>query len=185
MSSVFGQSIDKIDSSDVLAWDPCGTRFRFLGRTLPREAVFDGRSSMDTAVMVNDVRSRCQTVRGNPHSASKQNRKQRHHEALLYKELSDFVQRLRISPSALSMKLAFEFLILTCARTSEFFTRHGREFNLDDAVCRRASERMDGVAQSAAGAGASRSHTRETVQRWRNCLPGRYPGKPSPQWLSS
>jgi len=122
---VFGQkTVDKIDSSDVLAamgpmWNTVPDT---AGRTLRRvKAVFDwAMVNGYRTVIVNDVKvtmpNPCEAIRS---ALPKQNRRQRHHEALPYKELPDFVQRLRVSPSALSVKLAFELLILTCARTSE------------------------------------------------------------------
>ena len=49
----------------------------------------------------------------------KQKRKERHHAALPYERVREFISELRAGPSAPVTKLAFEFLILTAARSNE------------------------------------------------------------------
>jgi integrase len=64
----------------------------------------------------------------------KQKRVESHHEYLPYPELPDFIQKLRTSQSALSVKLGFEFLILTCTRTSDVLGARWEEFDAERRV---------------------------------------------------
>src|SRR5262249_19146261 len=57
-------------------------------------------------------------------------------------ELPAFIQKLRVSHSALAVKLAFEFLILTCSRTSEVLDAKWDEFDFDAKVWSIPAERM-------------------------------------------
>src|SRR5262245_41848426 len=65
-----------------------------------------------------------------------------HHESLPYQDLPGFIQKLRTSHSALSVKLAFEFLILTCARTGEVHGAKWSEFDIDKAIWTLPAGRM-------------------------------------------
>jgi integrase len=93
--------------------------------------------------MVNGVKvtmpNPCDAIRA---ALLKQNRKENHHEALEYRDLPDFIQQLRTSQSALCVKLAFEFLILTAARTSEVIGATWDEINFEDAVWTVPADRM-------------------------------------------
>jgi integrase len=64
----------------------------------------------------------------------KRNGVEKHHESIPYPELPGFIQKLRTSPSALCVKLAFEFLILTSARTGEVLDARWDEFDIENAV---------------------------------------------------
>ena len=83
-------------------------------RTLRRiKAVFDYcQASGYRTTIVNGVviplPNPCDGVRA---ALPKSNGVEKHHEALPYPELPGFIQKLRTSPSALCVKLAFEFLI--------------------------------------------------------------------------
>lgn len=59
---------------------------------------------------------------------------ERHHAALPYARVPEFIERLRIGPSAPMTKLAFEFLILTAVRSKE--ARHAlwSEIDLAEAL---------------------------------------------------
>ena len=72
----------------------------------------------------------------------KHNGIEKHHEALPYPDLPGFIQKLRTSQSALSVKLAFEFLIMTCSRTSEVLEARWEEFDLDKDVWVLPATRM-------------------------------------------
>lgn len=56
---------------------------------------------------------------------------QAHHAALPYAKVPSFLGALRASDAGLSSKLAFEFLVLTAARTSEVIGAHWDEIDLD------------------------------------------------------
>lgn len=56
---------------------------------------------------------------------------QAHHAALPYAKVPSFLQALRASDAGLSNKLAFEFLVLTAARTSEVIGARWDEIDLD------------------------------------------------------
>jgi integrase len=57
-----------------------------------------------------------------------------HHAALPYTDVPEFVARLRESPVGETVRLAFEFLILTAARTSEVIGAERREVDFGAAV---------------------------------------------------
>jgi len=136
----FGKKlVDTIDSADVLAAvGPIWTgKPDTASRTLRRiKVVFDfcQASGFRTAI-VNGVAvpmpNPCDGVRA---ALPKRNGVEKHHESLPYPELSGFIQKLRTSPSALCVKLAFEFLILTCTRTGEVLDARWDEFDLENAV---------------------------------------------------
>jgi integrase len=86
-------------------------------------------------------------VEGNPvHGAAKglprQPDRKRHHRAMPYTEVPAFVSRLRESDLSEAARLAFEFLILTAARTSEVLLARWSEINLDAARWTIPGERM-------------------------------------------
>jgi integrase len=61
----------------------------------------------------------------------RQGKVKQHHAALAYAELPAFIQALRASDAGMVVRLAFEFLILTGARTSEVLNAPWSEFDLD------------------------------------------------------
>ena len=64
----------------------------------------------------------------------KQPDRKRHHKALPYHEVPEFIKNLRASPSNETVRLAFEFLILTAARTGEVIKSTWDEIDFDDAL---------------------------------------------------
>ncbi|WP_267461344.1 site-specific integrase [Aureimonas sp. SA4125] len=72
----------------------------------------------------------------------KQGDRKSHHSALPYKEVPDFVTRLRSSGDAELSRLAFEFLILTAARTSEALGARWDEINMEGALWTVPADRM-------------------------------------------
>ena len=72
----------------------------------------------------------------------KQPERKNHFAALPYQEVADFGSRLRASDAGESAKLAFEFLILTAARTREVLGATWAEFDLDKAIWTIPAERM-------------------------------------------
>lgn len=72
----------------------------------------------------------------------KQPRKQTHHAALPYSEVSSFITNLRKSGANESTRLAFEFLILTATRSSEVFLAEWSEIDFDEKAWTIPANRM-------------------------------------------
>jgi integrase len=68
--------------------------------------------------------------------------RKQHHAALPYVEIPLFVDRLRSSDIGEATKLAFEFLILTAARTSEVLEAKWDEVNFEHAIWTVPARRM-------------------------------------------
>jgi len=144
----FGKKpVDRIDPADVLSavgaiWvDKADTAARTLRRI---KTVFDYcQASGFRTTVVNGVAvpmpNPCDGVRA---ALPKHNGVEKHHESLPYSELPGFIQKLRTTPSALCVKLAFEFLILTCARTGEVLDADWEEFDLHHSVWVVPASRM-------------------------------------------
>jgi integrase len=64
-----------------------------------------------------------------------------HHQALHYGELPAFIQKLRVSNHALSVKLALEFTVLTCARTADVIGLTWPEIDMDQKLWILPAER--------------------------------------------
>ena len=69
-------------------------------------------------------------------------RKLRHLPALAYPEVPAFVESLRAAEAAPSVKLAFEFLVLTAARTSEVLGALWAEIDQEAAIWTVPGERI-------------------------------------------
>jgi len=69
---------------------------------------------------------------------------QQHHAALPYQALSSFVKALRTAESSESVRLAFEFLILTATRTTEALGATWPEIDLDAKTWVIPGSRMKG-----------------------------------------
>ncbi len=145
---VFGsQTVEAIDTADVLRaigpiWITVPDTAR---RTLRRvKAIFDYcQASGYRSVMVGNLSVRLPNPCDGIRSALPSNRSgEKHHEALPYHELPAFIEALRKTGSSLSVRLALEFLILTCSRTSEVLKARWKEFDLDRAEWAIPAERM-------------------------------------------
>lgn len=64
------------------------------------------------------------------------------HAALPYAALPTFLEKMRAGTSSLSVKLAIEFTVLTCSRTSEALEATWNEFDMDAKVWSVPAERM-------------------------------------------
>lgn len=141
------KTVDKIESSDILdtigpIWitkpDTAARTLRRIKKILDYCAVQGYRS-----VVINDMPvtlpNPCETIRV---ALPKNNGTSKHHEALPYSELPEFVQKLKVSDSALAVKLAFEFMILTCSRTNEVLGAKWEEFNLREKLWTVPADRM-------------------------------------------
>jgi integrase len=113
---VFGDhSVESIEPSDVLkALNPIWTTKPETARRLKQriKVVFDWAKA-------SGYRSGDNPVDGVTKVLPKVRQAAVHHAALPYKDVPEFVQELREATAAEPIKLAFEFLILTAARTSE------------------------------------------------------------------
>jgi integrase len=72
----------------------------------------------------------------------KQGDRDDHHTALPYAQVPEFLSRLRVSDSSETMRLAFEFLILTASRTSEVLGARWSEVDLVERIWVVPGERM-------------------------------------------
>lgn len=77
-------------------------------------------------------------IRGLP----KQPDKKGHHDALPYDQVPSFLSKLKASQSNEITKLAFEFLILTAARTSEVLCAEWSEIDWDESLWTVPATRM-------------------------------------------
>ena len=113
---VFGKRpVDKIGSGDVLkALSPIWTTKPETARRLKQRI----RVVMDWA-KASGFRAGDNPVDGITKVLPKMRAVASHHAALPYAQVPSFIQTLRSSDASESVKLAFEFLILTAARTSE------------------------------------------------------------------
>lgn len=66
----------------------------------------------------------------------------KHHAALLYREVPQFIGRLRGSGLAMPTRLAFEFLVLTASRTNEVRLATWREIDFETSTWTRPAEHM-------------------------------------------
>lgn len=69
-----------------------------------------------------------------------------HHPALPYQEVPGFILAMRAADAALSVKLAFEFLILTAMRTSEVLLARWDQIDLEARTWTVPAEQMKGKA---------------------------------------
>lgn len=73
----------------------------------------------------------------------KHSEKQKHHAALSYSAVPQFIEGLRAAPSVgLSVRLAFEFLILNASRTSEVLLARWDEIDIDNKTWTIPADRM-------------------------------------------
>ncbi len=136
---VFGQrSIDTIESSDILA------ALTPIWNTIP-ETAKRVRQRMDTVfawAKASGFRSGDNPVSGVSQVLPKNTADKKHHAALPYAELPQFLEALLITSMAVSVKLAFEFLILTASRTSEVLLAKWAEVDMDGKAWTVPAERM-------------------------------------------
>lgn len=123
----FGKKqVDQIDSADVLKalnpiWLPKPETAR---RVLQRiRTVFDWAKA-------SGHRSGDNPVDGVSKVLPKQNAARSHHAALPYAKVSQFIKKLRLSNANVEGRLAFEFTILTAARTNEVLGAKWEEIDL-------------------------------------------------------
>lgn len=144
----FGKkTVDNVDSADVLAaigpiWtEKADTAGRILRRI---KSVFDyaivkGYRTVNVNGVAVTMPNPCDAIRM---ALPKQNRKENHHEALPYTKLPAFIEAMQKTNSAVIVKLALEFLILTASRTGEVLNARWDEIDFDKRMWRIPAKRM-------------------------------------------
>jgi integrase len=135
---VFGsRRVDHVDSSDVLkALSPIWLEIPETARRVRQRirTVFDWSKAAG-------FRSGDNPVEGISKALPKHNTQQEHFAAMPYADVPAFVRRLR-DYEGISTRLAFEFLILTAARTSEVLNAEWRELDLEAKIWTIPADRM-------------------------------------------
>jgi integrase len=133
-----GKRVDQVESSDVLRalsaiWLSKPETARRIRQRI--KAVFDWARAAG-------FRSGDNPVEGITKVLPKQRDSVEHHASLPYAKVSQFVISLRDAGAGTSVKLAFEFLILTAARTGEVLGARWSEFDLDGKTWTIPADRM-------------------------------------------
>lgn len=131
-------TVDRIETRDVLAvLSPIWTEKRETARRV-RQRI---RTVMAWAKAAGH-RSGENPVDGVSEGLPKTSTKKEHHPALPYAEVPEFISQLRECGTGTVTKLAFEYLILTAARTSEVLLAMWPEIDLDTKTWSVPAERM-------------------------------------------
>jgi integrase len=135
---VFGsRPVDQIQSADVLnALSPIWNEKPETARRV--------RQRIRTVFDWCKVNAHCSSnpVEGVTRALPQHNTKQEHLAALPYAEVPAFIGALRQANTAAAIKLAFELLILTAARTSEIILARWNEIDLEAKTWTVPAERM-------------------------------------------
>jgi integrase len=125
---VFGsKAVDTIDSADVLkALSAIWTAKPETARRLKQRV----KVVLDWA-KASGYRTGDNPVDGVAHVLPRHKAQQTHHPALPYAEVPAFIETIRKADTSEAIKLAFEFLILTAARTSEVLGARWDEIDLE------------------------------------------------------
>ncbi|KAJ0345506.1 hypothetical protein COL154_013953, partial [Colletotrichum chrysophilum] len=129
--------VDQIDTPDILRilspiWLTKAETARRVRQRIG--SVFDWAKAAGYRTGDNPIEG---VARGLP----KQGERRSHHEAMPYAEVPDFVKKLRATKGEIA-KLAFEFLILTAARTSEVLQARWEEIDFDQKLWIVPADRM-------------------------------------------
>lgn len=130
--------VDQIESGDVL---------RILSPIWLEKRETARRVRQRVRVVLNWCKARNYRTGDNPVDAtsdglSKARPKKKHHAALDYKKLPEFLTALRSCTAGTTVKLGFEFLVLTATRTSEVLLATWDEVDTDNAVWTIPADRM-------------------------------------------
>ena len=128
---VFGdRPIDQVDTADVLkALSPIWTTKAETARRIKQRV----RTVLDWAKAAG-YREGDNPADAVTRALPKQQTKVRHLPALAYPDVPDFLEALRAAEAAPAVTLAFEFLVLTAARTSEVLGAQWAEIDQDAAT---------------------------------------------------
>lgn len=136
---VFGETrVDRVETADVMrALTPIWlTKAETARRVRQRISIV-----MDWAKAAG-FRSGNNPVDGVGKGLPRQNGKKTHFDAIPYAKVPGFIQSLQTVATSEIARLAFEFLILTAARTNEVIGASWPEFDLDQAIWTIPAERM-------------------------------------------
>ncbi len=136
---VFGdRPIDQVDTVDVLkALSPIWTTKAETARRIKQRV----RTVLDWAKAAG-YREGDNPADAVTRALPKQQTKVRHLPALAYPDVPDFLEALRAAEAAPAVKLAFEFLVLTAARTSEVLGAQWTEIDQQVATWTVPGERI-------------------------------------------
>lgn len=130
--------VDQIDTPDILkVLEPI-----WLGKQETARRVRQRISSVFDWAKAAGHRSGDNPVEGVIRGLPKQPDKKGHHDALPYDQVPSFLSKLKASQSNEITKLAFEFLILTAARTSEVLCAEWSEIDWDESLWTVPATRM-------------------------------------------
>lgn len=130
--------VDSIDTPDVLkVLEPIWLKTPETARRV-RQRI---RSVFDWA-KASGYRPGDNPVDGLKRVLPKQPTTQKHFKALPYKDVGQFIRTLHESGSGMSVKLAFEFLILTATRTNEVLKARWSEIDFDAKTWTLPADRM-------------------------------------------
>jgi integrase len=182
---VFGKkTVEKVDSADVLLaigpmWneipDTAKRTLRRVKNILDYCSVSGHRTINANGTKIT-LPNPCDGIRT---ALPKQSTIEKHHEALPYAELPDFITKLRTTNTALSVKLAFEFLILTAARTSEVLDAKWEEIDLEKKTWVVPAARMKMSIEHRVPLAARAIEILTLAKQFNDdavVFPGRYPG---------
>lgn len=133
-----GRLVDQIESGDVLAalmpiWTTKPETARRVRQRM--KLVFDWAKA-------SGFRSGDNPVEGVSEVLPKHNGRKKHHPALPYAQVPEFITAMREANAATSVKLAFEYLILTASRTSEVLRAKWSEIDTDSKTWTLPADRM-------------------------------------------
>ncbi len=133
-----GRSVDKIDTPDILSvLSPI-----WLAKPETARRVRQRIGTVLDWAKAAGFRSGDNAVDGVSKGLPKQPQKARHHTALSYADVPDFVVRLREAEGSPFVRLAFEFLILTATRTSDVLGAAWIEINTAEGSWTIPASRM-------------------------------------------
>jgi integrase len=136
---VFGETrVDRVETADVLkALTPI-----WLTKAETARRVRQRISTVMDWAKAAGFRTGENPVDGVAKGLSRQSAKKGHFDAIPYAQVPDFVRKLQSVATSEVARLAFEFLILTAARTNEVIGARWSEFDLDQAIWTIPAERM-------------------------------------------
>jgi integrase len=136
---VFGETrVDRVETADVMrALTPI-----WLTKAETARRVRQRISTVMDWAKAAGFRSGDNPVDGVSKGLPRQNGKKAHFDAIQYAKVPSFIQSLQTAATSETARLAFEFLILTAARTNEVIGARWSEFDLDQAIWTIPAERM-------------------------------------------
>lgn len=136
---VFGETrVDRVETADVMR----ALTAIWLTKAETARRVRQRISTVMDWAKAAGFRSGDNPVDGVAKGLPRQNGKKAHFDAIPYVKVPSFIQSLQTVATSENARLAFEFLILTAARTNEVIGAKWSEFDLDQAIWTISAERM-------------------------------------------